>query len=258
MATARPFAYNTGSSITGTTQVGNLAVGYPTAGFAATGLLWWNGPDEDLGYVSAVPVSGGGQPNPLGISANVGFYRSNGLTDQAFVNAVNSAFFQNLSTASACLSYLSTNGYWTSYVESVAVTFSRTFTNGQAPGTTIENAWTTFRSQLTGTYTTMSLSNNLGGSITVTDATKVQNIANALRTATTGTDTTVTIGANTWRIAHGCVSGTPDVNSIYLTTGGLCSCAGSYTVRPMIKNANWGGFGSSCNQATQTITLTFS
>lgn len=258
MATARPFAYNTGSTITGTTQVGNLAVGYPTAGFAATGLQWWNGPDEELGYVIAVPVSGGGQPNPLGIAANVGFYRSGGLTDQAFINVVNSAFSQNLSTTSACLSYLSTNGYWTSYVESVAVTFSRTFTSGQAPGATIENAWTTFRSQLTGTYTTMSLSNNLGGSITVTDATKVQNIANALRTATTGTDTTVVIGANTWRIAHGCVAGTPDANSIYLTTGGLCSCGGSYTVRPMIKNANWGGFGSACNQATQTITLTFS
>ena len=116
MATARPFAYNTGSAITGTTQVGNLAVGYPTAGFAATGLQWWNGPDEELGYVIAVPVPGGGQPNPLGISANVGFYRSGGLTDQSFVNVVNSAFSQNLSTASACVTYLSTNGYWTSYV----------------------------------------------------------------------------------------------------------------------------------------------
>lgn len=49
MATARPFAYNTGAGITGTDQVGSLAVGTPTAGFASTGLgftlgftLIWN------------------------------------------------------------------------------------------------------------------------------------------------------------------------------------------------------------------------
>ena len=103
----------------------------------------------------------------------------------------------------------------------------------------------------------MSLSNNLGNSITVTVATKVQDIANALRTATTGTNTTVVIGVNTWRIAHGCVSGTADANSIYLTTGALCACTGTYTVRPMIKNLNWGGLnGSSCNQPTQTPTKT--
>jgi hypothetical protein len=143
-------------------------------------------------------------------------------------------------------------------IPATGVTFSQTFTNNAAPGTTIENAWTTFRSQLTGTYTNMSISNNLGTSVIVTDV-KVQDIANALRTATTGTNFTVTIGANTWRVAHGCVSGTVDANSIYLTSGGLCQCPGTYTVRPMIKNSNWGGLnGSSCGQPTQTITVTFS
>jgi hypothetical protein len=143
-------------------------------------------------------------------------------------------------------------------IPATGVTFSETFTNNAAPGTTIENAWTTFRSQLTGTYTNMSISNNLGTSVIVTDV-KVQDIANALRTATTGTNFTVTIGANTWRVAHGCVSGTVDANSIYLTSGGLCQCPGTYTVRPMIKNSNWGGLnGSSCGQPTQTITVTFS
>jgi len=146
----------------------------------------------------------------------------------------------------------------TSPIPSSAVTFTQTFISGQAPGTTIETAWTTFRGQLTGTYTNMSISNNLGTSVIVTDV-KVQDIANALRTATTGTNFTVTIGANTWRVAHGCVSGTVDANSIYLTSGGLCQCPGTYTVRPMIKNSNWGGLnGSSCGQPTQTITVTFS
>ena len=63
MATTRPFSYNTGSPISGTIQVGNLSVGYPTTGF--TGMEWWNGPDEDLGYVIAQPVSGDTQPTPL-------------------------------------------------------------------------------------------------------------------------------------------------------------------------------------------------
>ena len=57
MSTSRPFAYNTGAPISGTTQVGNLAVGEPTSGFTVNP-QFWNGPDEDLGYVIAVPVSG--------------------------------------------------------------------------------------------------------------------------------------------------------------------------------------------------------
>ena len=65
MATSRPFAYNTGVGITGTTQVGNLAIGYPTSGFEGTGLEWWTGPDLDLGYVIAQSVPNDSQPTPV-------------------------------------------------------------------------------------------------------------------------------------------------------------------------------------------------
>jgi hypothetical protein len=65
MATSRPFAYNTGTGITGTTQIGSLAVGYPTEGFTSTGLEWWCGPDEDLGYVIAQSVPSDAQPTPV-------------------------------------------------------------------------------------------------------------------------------------------------------------------------------------------------
>ena len=64
MATARPFAYNPGSPISGTTQVGDLAVGFPITGFTNSP-QFWNGPDEELGYVIAVPISGNTQPTPL-------------------------------------------------------------------------------------------------------------------------------------------------------------------------------------------------
>ncbi len=139
-------------------------------------------------------------------------------------------------------------------------TFSQTFTNGQSPTTSIENAWTSFRGSLTGTsYTTMTISNSLGTTLTVNDV-KVQDIANALRTGTTGTSTSIIIGSNTWSVFHGCVAGTADSNSIFLTNAGNCDCGGGgkYTIRPMIKNLNWGGLnGSSCNAPTQTITLSF-
>ena len=61
MSTSRPFTYNTGAPIAGTEQVGSLAVGYPSGGFS--GFQWWNGPDEDLGYVIAGSVPGNTQPS---------------------------------------------------------------------------------------------------------------------------------------------------------------------------------------------------
>lgn len=258
MPTARPFAYNTGSTIAGTTQVGNLAVGYPTSGFSSTGLQWWNGPDEELGYVIAVPVPDGGQPNPLGISARTGFYRSSGLTDQAFINVVNSAFSQNLGTTSACLTYLSTNGYWTSYSQSVGVTFSQPFVQSAAPTNAVEIAWNTFRAALTGTYTTFTMSSTNGSSVTATHPTNVQTLANALRNATN--NTSVTINSVIWRVGTGC--GTPKIGGVAVEFSNIASCSASSTValRPMINNLNWGGIGtgSTVSQASQTITLTFS
>ena len=64
MSITTPFAYNTGASIAGTTQVGNLAVGAPTSGFT-NNPQFWNGPDQSIGYVIAVPVSGNTQPTPV-------------------------------------------------------------------------------------------------------------------------------------------------------------------------------------------------
>lgn len=55
MSITRPFSYNTGASIAGTIQVGDLAIGTPTSGFTSNP-QFWNGPDEELGYVIAYPV----------------------------------------------------------------------------------------------------------------------------------------------------------------------------------------------------------
>jgi hypothetical protein len=61
------FAYNTGSTISGTSQVGDIAIieneGVYSPGLG--GLTWWGGPDESLGYVIAAPVSGNTQQTPV-------------------------------------------------------------------------------------------------------------------------------------------------------------------------------------------------
>jgi hypothetical protein len=64
MSTTRPFAYNPSlTPIGGTTQVGTLAIGYGPLDYSTMpgGVEWWNGPDEDLGYVVASPVASNGQ-----------------------------------------------------------------------------------------------------------------------------------------------------------------------------------------------------
>lgn len=115
MATAQPFAYNPGRQpISGTTQSGDFAVGIPITGFTGSP-QFWNGPDEDLGYIIAQPVPSGDQPNPLGIPAYLGFFRSDGFTDSAFLNLVNSVSGQNFANSLLAYNWLSDNGYYTDF-----------------------------------------------------------------------------------------------------------------------------------------------
>ena len=126
MATARPFAYNTGTGITGTSQVGDLAVGTPSVGFVATGLEWWNGPDEELGYVIACQVPNDTQPTPVpGASASVGFFRSDVLTEGSFIDLADYIAGPSgggpFASGSDAKTWLNNNGYWTSYSPIVTV-----------------------------------------------------------------------------------------------------------------------------------------
>ena len=132
MAKTRPFSYNTGSPISGTIQVGNLSVGYPTTGF--TGMEWWNGPDEDLGYVIAQPVSGDTQPTPIsGVTASVGFFRTSGFNDTEFVDIANILLNENYNNATDASTGLTSNGYWNSYSENGG--------NGLTPDSAGDNAF---------------------------------------------------------------------------------------------------------------------
>ena len=135
------------------------------------------------------------------------------------------------------------------------VTFSQTFTLNSVPNSSVINAWESFRSQLTGTYTSFTWSNNIGASVTVSDATKIQTLANALRT---GTSTSAVIGASTWYVGIGCGGTTGYSTAVEFSNQGTCSCATGFSIRPLINNANWGGSnGTTCGASTQTITITF-
>ena len=115
------FAYNTGSLISGTTQVGDIAVSEANVEYSDNfgGLQWWGGPDETNGYVIAHTDPSGTHNGGAGGSAFLGFWRSTGLTDSAFLILCNSipprigdTPFTNTSDASA---WLTANGYWTSF-----------------------------------------------------------------------------------------------------------------------------------------------
>ena len=128
MATTTPLSYNPSlSPIAGTIQVGQLAVGTTDQDYSTSpgGVTWWMGPDEDLGYVIGVPVSGNTQPTQIpGVFASVGFFRSDDLTDSSFINIAEYVANeyntpQTFSSATDASNWLTTNGFWNSYTSAL-------------------------------------------------------------------------------------------------------------------------------------------
>jgi hypothetical protein len=118
MPTARPFAFNPGAPIAGTEQIGQIAVGLTPQNYSGGygGVRWWNGPDEDLGYVICYSVPTLDHPSPDGNIAGVGFFRSKLLTEESFITIseyVSSG--QTFATGADAKTWLNANGYWTSY-----------------------------------------------------------------------------------------------------------------------------------------------
>jgi hypothetical protein len=117
----RPFAYNIGSPISGTTQLGDLAIGEINVQYSTDygGVTWWEGPDELVGYIITHPTPSGNQPNPISIPAYLGFWRSKFLTDESFLNLANVIPPRKgqppFATANDAYIWLTSNGYWTSY-----------------------------------------------------------------------------------------------------------------------------------------------
>ena len=126
MAFSRPFAYNSGAPISGTTQFGDLIVGDVDVDYSSDygGVKWWGGPDEDLRWIigNARPS---GQPIPPGVfgTARVGFWGSKPIgvkTNETFLNLADYVGSKNgqppFADASAANTWLNSNGYYTNYI----------------------------------------------------------------------------------------------------------------------------------------------
>ena len=123
MATTRPFAYNTGSTIDGTTQIGNIAIGVSEQDYSLNpgGVKWWMGPDEELGYVIANVVPTGDHPTPVEVDSYINFWRSTDLTDQSLLDLLNVLPITDgvppFTDANDAKTWLNDNGHFTSYGE---------------------------------------------------------------------------------------------------------------------------------------------
>lgn len=126
MATARPFARNTGLPIDGTATYGNICVGFTNEvryDENYGGLQWWNGPDEELGYIIGTDVPTENWPTPVGNVGSVRFWRTSAFTDNDFINLSDRLTGQSFTGGSQARTYLLSNGYWTSYTASTATTY---------------------------------------------------------------------------------------------------------------------------------------
>lgn len=117
-----PVGYNSGTTIPGTQKIGNLAIGTGnTVDYSSqpNGVRFWMSADDTDGYVISQGVTSGTQPNPVGGSAFVGFYRSVDKTDQSYIDVAQAVANANgtpqvFLTATDALTWLTNNGYWSS------------------------------------------------------------------------------------------------------------------------------------------------
>ena len=122
MASISAVTFNSGSTIDGTLQVGQLAIGSTPQDYANDpgGLKWWSSADLDLGYIIAHVNPNANQPNSQGITGvKVGFWRTL-FTDSDFISwaeFIAKLYHtpQTFSTATEANIWLFDNGYWTSY-----------------------------------------------------------------------------------------------------------------------------------------------
>ena len=143
MATTRPFAYNTGGPISGTTNFGSTLIsGDIEVDYSEDygGVKWWMGPDEDLGYVIGNSRPGG-QPIPSGVTgtAQLGFWRSKFKTNESFLELANYIGAKNgqppFANTTDAENWLNSQGYYSSY-DIPTPTPTATITQTPTPSTT--------------------------------------------------------------------------------------------------------------------------
>lgn len=112
-----PFAYNSGSTISGTTQYGNIAVGTTARDYSTNpgGLQWWMGPSEDSVYLLAMPDTGMTHTSGIGINSQLQFEKSEELTDDSFKDLVNRVSGESFTGATQAKNWAYAIGFPTSF-----------------------------------------------------------------------------------------------------------------------------------------------
>jgi len=130
--------------------------------------------------------------------------------------------------------------------------FSGDFFQGVAPVDDTQLAWNQFIGNATGEFTSIEISNSLGGSVICSDPLVSTNIANALNSFVTGAPLEeFNCGVNQeWSVGDEFGSG---VTLHAGPTTAVSGCDDGATVRPLIGNDNWGGIGITCNAPTQIL-----
>ena len=125
MSITRPFARNTGNPLVGTAQFGDLVVGLQPLPYDENygGIKWWNGAEEELGYVIGTDVPAENHPTPIGNIGSVRFWRTTAFTDNDFIFVANRVTQQGFTGATQAYSWLTNNGYWTSYKPATPVSY---------------------------------------------------------------------------------------------------------------------------------------
>lgn len=124
MATSRAFCYNPSPNPTigGTEQVGDLAVAIGSGVSIDPSLQWWNGPNEDPGYVIAYAQPTDDHPNAperilnTNYPCNIGFLRTSNKSNSEFIELTKKVTGNNtIATTTQAKSLLNSLGYWTSF-----------------------------------------------------------------------------------------------------------------------------------------------
>lgn len=114
------FTRNTGVGITGSEQIGDLAIGLNAQDYTSNpgGKTWWYGPDESSKYVIATDFPTENKGTPVGNTGTVEFWGT-GSGDNQLLGLINKipervseTAFTDLDTA---LAWLMGNGYWTNH-----------------------------------------------------------------------------------------------------------------------------------------------
>jgi hypothetical protein len=115
---ARAFAYSaSGTPIPGTKKLTTLYFQDENLDYSSNpgGLTWWQGPDENLGYVITRAVPSQDHPTPLGNIGSVKFFRTSSFTESEFISLAQSIAGQTFVSGDAAKIWLNSNNYWTSY-----------------------------------------------------------------------------------------------------------------------------------------------